>query len=435
MNKFFICSSSACMERMMDSEKIHAYLVINGWDPAGKVSEADLVIINTCSFGTYEDDSSIDLIKHYSRRKKKTARTIITGCLSTINPSKLKGIDMSFALSPVSLHKLDEIIEAKVKFNEVCEPNRILGSEVSYRPSLKKILNTKTLLDNFFNQFMNHRSFYKKQLSSIKKIISFLIFMKAYINPFLVCIRSELFYLRISKGCLGNCSYCAKRFATGRLKSKPKVEIINEFKKGLSQGYKKFFMLSEDAGCYGIDSGTTINQLIREIFILKGNHEYKLIISNFNAEWLVKYFNEIQDIILANHDRILYFHVPIQSGSNRILQLMNRPYQIEEVESCLFDLRTKIPNLNITTDMIVGFPGETEIDFKLSKEFLEKVKFNFVDIFGYENRPNTPASKMNGKLSQDIIDKRKFELLKIQNQYARFNNILKKVIEVARDFA
>jgi tRNA A37 methylthiotransferase MiaB len=434
MNKFFICATSPCMERMLDSQKIFLYLKANSWNPSSNISTADLVIISTCAFGNYEDRCCVELIKHYAAQKKKSARVIIVGCLPVINPSKLAEICNFPTVSPINLDKLDEILKSRVKFRDITEPNKILASEVSYQPLLKKILNVKSSLAGLFAQGKFKKNFFKTQLIAIRRIINFIIFAKSYINPFLVYNRSRLFYIRISKGCMGNCSYCAKRFATGRLKSKPPEQILNEFKKGLSLKEKRFLLLTEDAGCYGLDIGTTILKLLGEIFEVGKNYDFKLIISNFNAEWFLKYYDELEGIIVNNQEKILYFHIPIQSGSNRILQLMNRPYQIEDVERCLCRLRNKIPTLNLSTDIMVGFPGEAEDDLNLTKQFLKKIKFNFADIFCYENRPNTPASKLDWKLSQEIIEERKSSLLKIQNKNANVTTIAKKIPGVVRDF-
>lgn len=434
MNKFFICSTSACMERMLDCQKVYSYLRINGWSPAKSVSKADLVIINTCAFGDYEDRSCVELIKHYTAQKKRSARVIIVGCLPVINRSKLEMIGEFPAIPPTNLDKLDEILKAKIKFREIAEPNRILSSEVSYKPSLKRILNAKSALIAFFSRNKTANSLFRERLKYVKRSIDFIFLAKAYINPFLVCKRESLFYLRISKGCMGNCSYCAKKFATGRLKSKPREQIINEFKKGLALKEKLFFLLTEDAGCYGLDIGATIMELLEGIFGTGKGCDYKLIISNFNAEWFLKYYNALEDMFVENQNNILYVHIPIQSGSNRILRLMNRPYRIEDVERSLLCLRDKIPALRLSTDIMVGFPGETEEDLNLSGEFLKKIKFDFADIFGYENRPNTPASKMSCRLPQETIESRRLCLLKIQNKNAKTATVVKKIAEVAGDF-
>lgn len=432
MKKFFICSTAACTERMLDCQKIYSYLIRNNWQSVKKISKADLIIISTCSFNNYEDDSSVELIKHYLRRKSKLAKLIIAGCMLKINPSRLNQMGEFLTISPTDLCKLDELLKSQIRFHDIEEPNRIFASEVSYKPILKKILNCKSLLNIFFNQFELRKDFFRKCKKFITKAINYTILLKSYINPFLVCNRNDLFYLRISKGCLGNCSYCGKKFATGALKSKLPEDVINEFGKGLNLGHKKFFFLSEDVGCYGLDIDTTIIYLLKEIFRVGKNYDYQLIISNFNAHWFVKYYEEIESVLLENHSKVFYLQIPIQSGSNKILSLMNRPYRIEDVERCLLDLKKKAPSLNITTDIIVGFPGETEANFNLSKNLIKKIKFSFADIFGYEDRPNTLASKMDNKIPQDIINNRLFDLLRIQNLSSRTDSIVKKIIELSK---
>ncbi len=422
------------MERMLDSQKIYSYLKANDWIPADKVPDADLLIISTCAFGEYEDRCCVELIRHYTDQKKGSAKVILAGCLPVINPSLLDGMGEMFVVSPTDLDKLDGFLNVKVKFTDVAEPNRILPAEVSYKPSLKKILNVSSLLAGLRSGIGWGRDPLGKWLGGIKNFIRSVALVRSYINPFLVGARDRLFYLRISRGCLGHCTYCAKKFATGTLQSKPLDRIINEFRSGLELKEKRFFLLTEDAGCYGQDIGTTVIDLLNDLFAAGKGHDFSLIISNLNAEWFIKYYDELEESVIRNQAKVLYVHIPIQSGSGRILRLMNRPYVIGDVERCLLRLRSKVPELKLSTDIMVGFPGETQEDLNLTREFLERVRFDFADIFGYENRPNTPASRLPGRFSRQEIEERRFCLLKVQDENAKTGTVVKKVVEVSGDF-
>jgi threonylcarbamoyladenosine tRNA methylthiotransferase CDKAL1 len=182
--------------------------------------------------------------------------------------------------------------------------------------------------------------------------------------------RDDLFTIRLARGCLGNCSYCAIKFAAGTLESKPIGEILLEFKKGLSQGHRLFTLIAGDTGCYGIDIGTSAVELLSEIFKVDG--AYKLIIKEFNAQWLIKYQSELETLLTTNFDKIDYIIVPVQSASDKILRLMQRPYNIENVKNCLRSLKSNIPQLNITTHIMAGFPEETEEDFQKSVDFIRE---------------------------------------------------------------
>lgn len=433
---FFICSTSPCLERRLDCQKIYDYLVRNNWHPVKKLSHADLIIISTCSFGKAEDDSSIQLINYYAKNNSNSAKIIIAGCISKINPSKLNQIGQFLTISPETLNRLDNIIEPKTRFDCIKEPNRISALEVPYKPILKSSLSAINFINNFFNQTGLKVKILKKCLNSTINFINYSTLLRSRIHPLLADNRDKFFYIRISRGCLGSCSYCAKRFATGILISKTIEDIIDEFREGLNIGYKMFFLLSEDFGCYGRDIGKTAYDLLKEIFRIGRGVDFKIVISNFNAHWFVKDYKEIKILLAENKNKIFYIHIPIQSASNGILKLMNRPYCIEDVIRCLYDIKKEIPYLDITTDMITGFPGETENDFNKSLDFLQKIKFRYADIFGYEDRPNTLANKMLDKLSQEVIEKRKIDLVRIQNQNSKTKTIIKKIIEISktRDF-
>jgi MiaB/RimO family radical SAM methylthiotransferase len=258
--------------------------------------------------------------------------------------------------------------------------------------------------------------------------------MKSYINPLLVCNGNDYFCLRVSKGCLGKCSYCVIRSATGILQSRQPQDVIGEFRKGLEAGHKVFYITAEDSGAYGLDIATTSLALLKEIFEAGKDRDFKLIVTNFNAQWFAKYYLLLEPLFLANRDKMLYLQVPIQSGSNRILRLMNRPYDIDEVSGYLERLQSKAPSLNIATDIIVGFPQETEEDFEETRKLLRRIRFSFAEIFAYEDRPNTAAAAIKDKVPAGTIDRRKFELLRIQNKQAAFGAILKKASDLRREF-
>jgi len=431
--KFFVCSSASCRERMFDCQKIVDYLSINGWSPAKKISKADTIIINTCSFNPEEDESSIGLIRHYLTRKKNSAQLIITGCMPAINPALLKVLGDFPCVIPTKLEALDEIIGAGVRFNGVKDPVSISAQSVSYRPLLKIMLYFKSAVRWFISEFELSWEFINKLVKSWSISLFYIRLLDKNINPFIVNNMNNLRYLRISKGCLGACSYCAKRFATGRVVSKPLVEIIDEFKAGLECGSKNFYIISEDSGCYGLDIGTNIAELLHKIFEIGNNIDFKLAITNFNAQWFVKYFDQLKSILLFNQRKILYLQIPVQSGSNKILKLMNRPYRSEEIKRCLLDLRKEAPGLALTTDIIVGFPGEKEEDFKQTEDFIKITKFTHIDIFTYADRIGSLSLSMPDKVPQNVIIRWKFELLKNHRRKGNGLLVLKKAIEIGKE--
>ena len=434
MKTYFISASTFCMERMLDCQKIADYLKLNGWRPAKRAGHAGLIMISTCSFGREEDESSLDYIRFYLNRKRPGAQVLIMGCLPAINPQTLSPFKHIPTLSPTTLADIEKIVSPEaVQFAEVPEPNKISAAEVTHNVFLKKALWLRSYLVNAFRNFKPDLNTFKAGAAALGKGIRYLPVMKTHINPFLSCNRNGFYYLRISKGCLGSCSYCAKKYSTGNVHSKPFRTIINEFEAGLNAGEKRFYLLTEDVGCYGLDQQSNIVALLDAIFKAGASREFQIVISNFNARWFVKYYDDLAPLFAVHRDKITYVQIPIQSGSSRVLKFMDRHYTIEEVSSRLLDLRTRAPGINLTTDIIAGFPGETEEDFELTKEFLEKIRFQHVDIFGYEKRPHTRAGKLPGDLAPDVINRRVLALARLQNHYSSRKTIAKKILDVIQE--
>ncbi len=435
MKTYFITASTFCMERMLDCQKISDYLKMNGWRPVRRIKKAGLIIVSTCSFGREEDDSSLDYIRFYLRRKLPEAQFFIIGCVPAINPEQLASLGDIPTLSPTTLSRLDTLLQPSVKFADVPEPNKILAAEVMHSVFLKKALWLRSYVRQALKDVPPGPAVLRKGGQALKTGIKYFPVLKSHINPFLSCNRNGFYYLRISKGCLGSCSYCAKRHSTGRLRSKPDDMIVQEFQKGLQAGEKRFYLLTEDVGCYGIDQETTVMALLKRIFAVGHAQEFRIVVSNFNARWFVKYYDELEELFVKYQTKILYVQIPIQSGSTRILGLMDRHYTAEDLKEKLLALRRKAPALNLTTDMIAGFPGETDEDFELTKQFVSEIRFQHIDIFGYEHRPNTRAGALTGQLSQEVIDQRVFELARWQNKYSQTRTVIGKLIEVAKENA
>jgi len=370
MKTFYFCSAD-CPRRNIDGQKIFNYLSKNGWEYTEDYESADIIVINTCAVHQKTEDFSMKTIEFYIKNKKTEAKMIISGCLPKINPIRLNIFKDLLIVHPREPEVLDKYLASKFKFKDIPEPTEL--KQFSLMPSKNK---------------------------SVSKMPTIFEGLK------------QAFYLKISDGCVGNCSYCAIRFSSGLLKSRSKEEIIKEFKEGLVRGHKKFALVAGDIGCYGLDLGIDIVDLLREIFSIKG--DYKLFLEEFNVQWIIKYYSELEELFKKNHKRIQMIIIPIQSGSDRILELMSRPYNISQVTQCLSKLKKNIPSLKIVTHILVGFPGETEEDFAKTKKLIRDFKFDFIYIYGYSDRPNTRASMMKDKVPYETIEKRVLEIKKIQ---------------------
>ena len=375
----YYLASAGCPRRAVDSQKIADYLEANNLKYTQDVKDADLIIVSTCAALKSREDLSKTAITWYQEQKTADSKIVVAGCLGKINPEVKKEFEEVAFISPREIDLLDEIIAAKVRFKDIPDPNQI-GSYPLFPDKPER-------------QAKGDRRNKRLDLDYEKK---------------------DLFTLRIATGCLGNCSYCAVKFAVGELESKPIDAIVNEFKSGLDQGFKHFVLIAGDVGCYGVDIGTSVIELLSELFAVEGS--YKIIIKEFNAQWVVKYFQNLLKILKENYEKIDYIVVPVQSASNRLLRLMKRPYSIEDVKTYLNIIKTEVPDLQVSTHIMVGFPGETEEDFKESLEFIKEYEFPFVDIYAYDDRPNTAASQMDDKVPQKIIKQRVDAVKKVQKQ-------------------
>ena len=377
--KTYYLASAGCPRRAVDSQKIADYLEANNLHFTQDFKKADLIIVSTCAALKSREDLSKTAITWYQEQKNQDSKIVVAGCLGKINPAVTKEYaDVAF-ISPRDIDTLDDIIEAKVRFKDVPDPNQI-GSYPLFPDKPER-------------QAKGDRLNKRLDLAYEKK---------------------DLFTLRIATGCLGNCSYCAVKFAVGQLESKPVDDILSEFRSGLDQGFNRFVLIAGDVGCYGIDIGTSVIELFSKLFAVEGS--YKIIIKEFNAQWVVKYFQDLLKIFKEHHEKIDYIVVPVQSASNRLLRLMKRPYTIEDVKTYLDIIKTEVPDLQISTHIMVGFPGETEEDFKESLDFIKQYEFPFVDIYAYDDRPNTAAGQMDDKVPQEVINQRVDTVKKVQKQ-------------------
>lgn len=202
----------------------------------------------------------------------------------------------------------------------------------------------------------------------------------------------------LSNGCLGNCYYCAVKFARGKLESKPIEKIIKEIEYSVNEEKSKEILLtSQDNGCYGFDINENLNTLLKKIIEIKG--DFKIRVGMANPQHLKIIINELIEIY-KNEKIYKFLHIPIQSGSNKILKEMNRYYTIEDVYDIIEKFKKEIPDISIGTDIIVGYPTETENDFQETIDFIKKIKPNFINLSRFGMRKNIEAKKYKDLISR-----------------------------------
>jgi len=197
----------------------------------------------------------------------------------------------------------------------------------------------------------------------------------------------------IAEGCAGRCSYCIVRLVRGPLRSVPPSSIVASVKKALGMGAREIFLTAQDTGAYGMDIGLRLPGLMRNLLKLEGDHRIRL--GMMNPFSIATFINGMVDVF--NHPRMYRFaHIPVQSGSDRILKLMDRPYTEGQYSDMVKKLKEGVPGLTLSTDYIVGFPTESDGDFALTMEDLRHNRPLKVNITRFSPRPGTPAAAMEG---------------------------------------
>lgn len=366
--KIYVYNHNTCTRVKLYGIDVTNLLTINGYKITETVEEANIIVINTCSFLKSKEEYFLNFIKKVNSNLKKGQKIMIIGCLPSINKKRILDINKDIILFGRDLEKIKEYF--KLEKNILTK-----ATSVSEKLELKKELLYK------FNKYILHSKHIEYRLK-----------------------REKVCYLQISTGCRGTCTYCSERFTT-KLKSRSIEEIKSAIYDGISRGYKLYGLNSDDASAYGKDIDTSLEDLLKEIITIKEDIHFS--IPEFNP-------NGITDKVVEylKDKKFLYITVPIQSGSQKILDLMQRPYQIDKVIEKIKLIKKNNKKIKINTHVIVGFPGETEEDFQKTKEILQKGLFDRVKVFMYNERPNTKAILFDNKVSEEEKIRRRNELLK-----------------------
>jgi MiaB/RimO family radical SAM methylthiotransferase len=337
MKKIFIQIVGCCRRRSLDATRLAEYFRLNKCEVLEKPDYADYILLVTCAYKKSKEDECFTEIRKF---KKNKGELIILGCLPGIASERL---NKEFNGKCLVTEKFDEIDrffpEFKIKFAKVSDGN--------------------------------------KEFPFAEKNICF---------------------LRISKGCIANCSYCAIPKATGKLVSKPLKDCLKEYVKLVDAGYSEINFCAENVGAYGTDIKSSFEELLKELSKISNN--IKWAIHELHPCWVLKYKKEILDHI--KQKRIVNLGCTIQSGSPKILKLMNRFVDLEELKLTLNSFKKINPKLNLYTHVLIGFPGETEQDFEKTLQFIKKINFDLVIFYVYTDRDGTPAAKMNGKVKESV---------------------------------
>ena len=226
-------------------------------------------------------------------------------------------------------------------------------------------------------------------------------------NKFASVYNPNTFCIKVSNGCSNQCTYCAVKLSRGDVKSKSIEDIDKEFKEGLKKNFKEFALIGTDVGSYGRDKGINLIHLLKEL--LKNKGEYKIKLRNIHPRFLIEMMPEMQKILKSG--KIPYICSAVQSGNNRILKLMDRGYNIEDFKKTISLINKNFPEVDLRTQLMTGFPGETDDEFRDTFELLDAINFDYVEVYHFEARPGTKAAEMKNQVPKKIARRRYHKLL------------------------
>jgi tRNA-2-methylthio-N6-dimethylallyladenosine synthase len=363
-----------CQQNEADGEKMLGMAEAMGYESTDTPDDADLIILNTCAIRQHAEEKALSMLGRFKALKKRNNDLIIgvCGCMAAENHIKelLKNDFhyVTFTLEPNMLYQIPKLVH-------------------------------KALTDG-------KRSFVLGE-------------DKGDIAEGIPITRRHLHkaWVSIMYGCNNFCSYCIVPYVRGRERSRCADDILKECKALVEDGVKEITLLGQNVNSYkGEVDFAGLLEMIANIdgeFTIRFMTSHPKDVSDNLIEAMAKYSPKIAP----------YFHLPLQSGSNRILKLMNRTYNRERFMSIVEKLRQKIPNICLSTDVIVGFPSETEEDFLDTLDILKAAEFDMVYAFKYSPREGTPAAKMSEKIDIAVKEERIHRLLKLQDEISMKNNL------------
>ena len=331
--------SFGCSTNLADGAVLAGCLVRAGYNVVGSVSSADVIVLNTCAVKGPTENRMIEFSKRIPRKKK----LIVAGCLPLVNFERLEQeVPFSGVVGPAAGERIVEIVK------RVSTGERVIALEEA--------------IDN-----LPELNLPREQLSPVTSIVP------------------------VSYGCLGSCAYCCVVFARGRLRSYDIRDILKRVREDLDLGLREFWITSQDTACYGKDKGTNLAALLHAICSIKENFRVRVGMMTPNNA-----LDIIDDLVEAFQDeRVFKFiHVPVQCGDDDVLKRMRRFYAVNDFRRVVRTFRTSFPDITLATDVICGFPGETEEAFQRTLRLMEEVRPDIVNVSKFFARPNTAAVRM-----------------------------------------
>jgi MiaB-like tRNA modifying enzyme len=334
---------------------------------AENIERCDIIVLNICTVKG-ENNAIKNIRKTVEEFPEK--KLIISGCISKEIIPMIRELTEDASL--VNTHNLDKIVDV-----------------------VEEVLNGN-VIEMLVREYKSKLNFPKLRKNKIIGIVPIL------------------------NSCAGNCSYCSVRLIKGNLFSYPKEEIIKEAKRCIADGCKEIWITSQDNAAYMLENHdlTRLPELLREVCSIEG--DFRVRVGMMNPEHVLPVIDLMTDVF-KNDKMFKFLHLPVQSGNDRVLKLMNRRYSVEDFKAIVKDFRAKIPDITLSTDIICGFPTETEEEFSDSIDLIRELKPDILNISRYQVRPRTQAASMTEHPSW-MTKERSRVLTDIYHNIARLNN-------------
>ena len=364
-----------CQQNEADSEKLSGLCEAMGYRIVSAPEEADLIVVNTCAIREHAEQKALSIVGQYKHLKARNPDLIIAvcGCMVTQehrkDDIKFRYPYVDFVFGTSSIHRFPQLL---------CD----------------KIAHGKRIFCPEETDYLVAEGLPIKRESDYRAWVS------------------------VMYGCNNFCSYCIVPYVRGRERSREMAPIVEEIRELVSKGYKDITLLGQNVNSYGKDSGYGYDfaDLLAELDRLEGDFTLRFMTSHpKDAD------KKLIDVMASSRHVAHHFHLPLQSGSDRILKAMNRHYDRARYLEIVDYMREKMPDVTITSDIIVGFPGETEEDFEATLGILEQVGFDMLYSFIYSPRKGTPAAEME-QVEPRIKSARFDRLLALQNEIAKKKN-------------
>ena len=347
-----------CTANKSDASLLKGILKENNHNIVGNINDAETLVILTCTVIGTTEQRMLSRLKTFKKTGKKV---IVAGCMASVQADLVRSILPNAKLLPPQFsHQIPELLNEKIV--------------------------------DFYEE---NKTKFSKHYDDIIAPIS------------------------IAEGCMFSCSYCITSLARGKLKSYPIDEINRDICYAMKQGCKEIQLTAQDTSSYGLDFNQNLGKLLLEISKIIGDYRVRVgmmnpYTCNMNLNSIVEGFGD---------SRIYKFlHLPVQSGNNDILKKMDRKYSVEEFFTIIKKFREKYPEITISTDIIVGFPTETDEQFQSSIDLINLLKPDITNITRYSARPFTKAKKMKGRLKTETVKERSKILTDLCNKKSKNNN-------------